>query len=172
MFSNSIVEQAVLPVMPIRGIIPLPNNEIRIEVGRKESIAALKESASSDKYIALAIQKNHLLDTPTPNDVYNYGVIGKLVYDMESGKIHKIKVLGIVRCKFIDFLQVEPFWLARIETNPAVSNDVDKEMATVRLLFDEIENGGIKLFEGNNELTKSISKGITADKLTDIHGQH
>ncbi len=168
MFSNSIVEQAVLPVMPIRGIIPLPNNEIRIEVGRKESIAALKESASSDKYIALAIQKNHLLDTPTPNDVYNYGVIGKLVYDMESGKIHKIKVLGIVRCKFIDFLQVEPFWLARIETNPAVSNDVDKEMATVRLLFDEIENGGIKLFEGNNELTKSISKGITADKLTDI----
>ena len=69
MFSNSTVDQAVLPVIPVRSLIPLPNNEIRIEVGRRESIAALKESTSSDKYLALAIQKNHLLDAPTPNDV-------------------------------------------------------------------------------------------------------
>ena len=168
MFSNLTIEQAVLPVMPIRGIIPLPNNEIRIEVGRSESIAALKESTSSDKYIALAIQKNHLLDKPTPNDVFDFGVIGKLVYDMESGKIHKIKVLGIVRCKFLEFVQVSPFWTAKIETKPALSEDIEKEMATVRMLFDQIDSGAIKLFEGNNEITKNITKGITADKLTDI----
>lgn len=168
MFSNSTVEQAVLPVMPIRGIIPLPNNEIRIEVGRSESIAALKESTNSDKYIALAIQKNHMQDAPTVNDIFENGIIGKIVYDMESGKIHKIKVLGIVRCKFLEFVQTKPFWLARIETNPIISDDIDKEMAIVRVLIKEIEEGGVKLLEGNTELTKVISQGVTADKLVDV----
>lgn len=168
MFSNSTVDQAVLPVIPVRSLIPLPNNEIRIEVGRRESIAALRESTSSDKYIALAIQKNHLQDNPSPNDVFEYGVVGKLVYDMESGKIHKIKVLGVVRCNFLEFVQTAPFWMARIETAPAYSEDVDKEMATVRILFDEINSGASKIFDSGSDFMKNISEGVTADKLSDV----
>lgn len=53
MFSNQTVVSATLPAMAIRGRVPLPNNEIRIDVGRKESILALKEAVEGNKYIAL-----------------------------------------------------------------------------------------------------------------------
>lgn len=168
MFTNSTIEQSVLPLLPIRGVVPLPNNEIRLEVGRKESLLALKESAASDKYVVLAIQKNPALDKIEPKDLYEYGVIGKLIYDMESGKVHKVKFSGIVRCKILDIVQTNPFWMARIETMPIISSDIDLEMATVRLLLKEIEAGGFKIFQGNPELSKMVSQGMTADKLTDV----
>ena len=168
MFTNSTVEQSILPLLAIRGTIPLPNNEIRLEVGRKESLLALKEAASNDKYIVLAIQKNPALETINPSDLYENAIIGKLVYDMESGKVHKAKFNGIVRCKILEVVQTKPFWLARIETMPATSSDIDLELATVRLLIKEIETGGFKIFQGNPELSKVASQGMTADKLTDV----
>ncbi len=51
MFSNTTIEQSVVPAIAVRGIVPLPNNEIRLEVGRVESIAALKVATETNKYL-------------------------------------------------------------------------------------------------------------------------
>ena len=80
MFTNTTVNSSVLPAMAVRGIVPLPNNEIRLEVGRKESILALKEAASSNKYIALFVQKNPNVEKPTQEDVYKEGLVVKILY--------------------------------------------------------------------------------------------
>ena len=168
MFSNTTVNSSVLPAMAVRGIVPLPNNEIRLEVGRKESILALKEAAMSNKYLALFVQKNPNLEKPTASDVYKEGLVVKILYDMETANIHKVKVLGIVRCDLIEVIQTEPYWLVNQVTKPIVNDEVETELAHVRLLIKEIENDGAKLFEGNPELAQTISQGVTADKLTDV----
>ena len=168
MFTNTTVNSSVLPAMAVRGIVPLPNNEIRLEVGRKESILALKEAASSNKYIALFVQKNPNVEKPTQEDVYKEGLVVKILYDMETANIHKVKVLGIVRCDSLEVIQTEPYWLVNIVTKPIVNDEVETELAHVRLLIKEIENEGAKLFEGNPELAQIISQGVTADKLTDV----
>ena len=168
MFTNTTVNSSVLPAMAVRGIVPLPNNEIRLEVGRKESILALKEAASSNKYIALFVQKNPNVEKPTQEDVYKEGLVVKILYDMETANIHKVKVLGIVRCDSLEVIQTEPYWLVNIVTKPIVNDEVETELAHVRLLIKEIENEGAKLFEGNQELAQIISQGVTADKLTDV----
>jgi len=49
----------VLPAIAVRGVIPLPNNEFRIEVGRTNSVMAL--DAAEKMYggnILLLIQKD------------------------------------------------------------------------------------------------------------------
>ena len=168
MFTNTNVNSSVLPAMAVRGIVPLPNNEIRLEVGRKESILALKEAAASNKYIALFVQKNPNVEKPTQEDVYKEGLVVKILYDMETANIHKVKVLGIVRCDGLEVIQTEPYWLVNIITKPIINDEVETELAHVRLLIKEIENEGAKLFEGNQELTQIISQGVTADKLTDV----
>lgn len=168
MFSNTTVEQSVIPAITVRGLIPLPNNEIRLEVGKNESIAAVKAATEANKYLAIFVQKNPALDSSKIDNLYKEGIVAKMLYDMESNGPHKIKVLGIVRCNLIEFVQTEPYLLASIVTRPIESEEIEKELANVRVLIKEIENGGGKLLEGNTELAQIISQGVTADKLTDV----
>lgn len=168
MFSNQAVVTATMPAMAIRGKVPLPNNEIRIEVGRKESLLALKEAADSKKYIALFVQNDHNLESPNINNINKHGIVAKLVYNMEGQNVHKVKLLGIVRCDLIEFTETEPFWMASVVTVPIENDDLDKELAYVRLLIEELQTDSQKLFEGNTELANIISQGVTADKLTDV----
>ncbi|HHX80265.1 MAG TPA: endopeptidase La [Acholeplasmataceae bacterium] len=168
MFSNQTVVSATLPAMAIRGRVPLPNNEIRIDVGRKESILALKEAVEGNKYIALFVQLDHNIDNPGPKNVSKNGIIAKIIYNMEGQSVHKVKLLGIVRCKLVEFVETDPFWNASIITLPIENDDLDKELAYVRLLIEELQSGSKSLFEGNAELASVISQGVTADKLTDV----
>ena len=168
MFSNQTVVSATLPAMAIRGRVPLPNNEIRIDVGRKESILALKEAVEGNKYIALVVQLDHNIDNPGPKNVSKNGIIAKIIYNMEGQSVHKVKLLGIVRCKLVEFVETDPFWNASIITLPIENDDLDKELAYVRLLIEELQSGSKSLFEGNAELASVISQGVTADKLTDV----
>ncbi|HEY8395235.1 MAG TPA: endopeptidase La [Bacilli bacterium] len=168
MFSNQTVVSATLPAMAIRGRVPLPNNEIRIDVGRQESIYALKEAVDGNKYIALFVQTDHNMDNPDPKNVFDIGLVAKIIYNMESQSIHKVKLLGIVRCKLVEFVETEPFWRASIITLPIENDDLDKELAYVRLLIEELQSGSKFFFEGNAELANIISQGVTADKLTDV----
>ena len=103
MFSNHTVVSAVLPAMAIRGSVPLPNNEIRLEVGRKESIAALKAAAASKKYIVLFVQNDQNVDKPGINDINHTGVVAKIIYNMVGQTFHKVKLLGIV-LKLLEFV--------------------------------------------------------------------
>ena len=168
MFSNQTVVSATLPAMAIRGRVPLPNNEIRIDVGRKESILALKQAVDGNKYIALFVQHDHNIDNPGIENVSKNGIIAKIIYSMEGQNVQKVKLLGIVRCKLVEFVKTEPFWNASIITLPIENDDLDKELAYVRLLIEELQSGSKALFEGNTELANIISQGVTADKLTDV----
>jgi len=167
-FLNVRLDNAILPAMAVKGIVPLPNNEIRLDVGRPESIAALKEAMQQDKYIALFVQKNPTANEINPDELYQEGLIAKIVYEMGNAPVHKVKLLGVVRCTVLEFVQKTPFLLASIATVPIINDEVEKELAYVRLLISELEQDGAKLFEGHPELSGIISQGVTADKLTDV----
>lgn len=168
MFLNVRLDNAILPAMAVKGIVPLPNNEIRLDVGRPESIAALKEAMQQDKYIALFVQKNPTANEINPDELYKEGLIAKIVYEMGNAPVHKVKLLGVVRCMVLEFVQKTPFLLASVATVPIINDEVEKELAYVRLLISELEQDGAKLFEGRPELSGIISQGVTADKLTDV----
>jgi ATP-dependent Lon protease len=172
MFSNQTLVSGILPAIAIRGRVPLPNNEIRIDVARKESILALKEAASGNKYIVLFVQDDHNQENPGAENVNKNGIIAKIIYNMEGPNLQKVKLLGIVRCKLIEFTSVEPYWNASVVSVPVESDDLDKELAYVRLLIEELQTNSKTLIEGNTELANIIPHGVTADKLTDVLAYH
>jgi len=171
MFTNTSVETAIVPAIALKNIVPLPNNEIRIDVGRKKSIEAIKVAATGDKYIALFVQKNPQIEDINSEGIFQNGIIAKVIYHLD-GTIHKVKLLGITRCKLLELTQEEPCWLAKITTMPIYSTDVSEELSYVKMLVSEIEKNGPRLLNGNKEVINLISSGVTADKLTDILGFH
>ena len=168
MFSKELATRATLPAMAVRGIVPLPNNEIKLEVGRDESLAALKEAAQYKNYIVLLFLNDTNDAEASRDNVLRHGVVAQIVYDMPVVKnIHKVKLNGIIRAQVNEFIDFKPFIQVDVTTLPSVSENMDEELAAVRLLVEEMKKEA-GLLNNNQELINTISKGVTADKLTDL----
>lgn len=166
--NDTTVLTITLPAIAVRGLIPLPNNEMKLDVGRNDSKLAIKEALEQDKLIVLLVQKNLTAEKVKPSDLENMGVVARVVSNTELGAIQKVKVEGIIRCEVIEYNTVVPFMRTTVLTKPYESNDISAEVACVRMLVGELEHGGAKIFKGNPELIKKISTGVTADKLCDL----
>lgn len=169
MFTNQLKTQALLPAMAVRGIVPLPNNEIKLEVGRPESLLALQEASKFNNYIVLLFFTGEAEEPANEENVHKRGVIAQIVYDMPViNNIHKVKLNGIVRCEVRNFVQISPYMHVDVVTLPAETENIDEELAAVRLLIEELKSNSRNLFKNNPELVNTISKGVTADRLSDL----
>jgi len=168
MYTNEMKAQGILPAMVVRGIVPLPNNEIKLDVGRKASIKAVQEAMKDKKFIVILAQKDITIESPGIEDVNPIGIVGKVLYDLESGAIHKVKVNGLVRCEVLEFIDGSPFGLVNFVTMPAVYGNRDEELASVRVLVKQLDEKAQKIFAGSPELANAVFKGVSADKLTDL----
>lgn len=169
MFTNQLKTQALLPAMAVRGIVPLPNNEIKLEVGRPESLLALQEASKFNNYIVLLFFTGEAEESANEENVHKRGVIAQIVYDMPViNNIHKVKLNGIVRCEVRNFVQISPYMHVDVVTLPAETENIDEELAAVRLLIEELKSNSRNLLKNNPELVNTISKGVTADRLSDL----
>jgi ATP-dependent Lon protease len=87
----------VIPVIPLRDVVIYPTMTIPLNVGRKKSIQAVKESSNNfNNYIILATQKNGSSSGDTPENIYDIVTLAKIVQIMKlpDGSL-KIIVEGI-----------------------------------------------------------------------------
>ena len=68
-----------VPVLPLRDIVVFPHMVAPLFVGRKLSINALNYVMAGDKKIVLITQKNAEIDNPTPNDLFSFGTVAKIL---------------------------------------------------------------------------------------------
>lgn len=168
MFSNQTIVQETLPAIIVRGLIPLPNNEIRLDVGKIENQKAVKAALDKNKYIVLLVQKHLSVENPKPNDINNVGIVAKVIYNMDATQVHKLKVVGITRCEVLEYVSVVPYYTVSFVTKPSEVDNINDEIAFVRLLIDELDANGQKLFVNNPDLISKVTSGVTADVLTDL----
>ncbi|MFA5542281.1 MAG: endopeptidase La [Bacilli bacterium] len=168
MFSNQTIVQETLPAIIVRGLIPLPNNEIRLDVGKIENQKAVKAALDKSKYIVLLVQKHLSVENPKPNDINTVGVVAKIIYNMDATQVHKLKVVGITRCEVLEYVSMTPYYTVSFVTKPSENENVNDEIAFVRLLIDELDANGQKLFVNNPDLISKVTGGVTADVLTDL----
>ncbi len=69
------VEVHTLPVLPVRGVVSLPNTEVRLEIGRLQSIEALEACEANGNYVALVSQIDPNVERPRSEDLCHYGTI-------------------------------------------------------------------------------------------------
>ena len=72
----------VLPLLPMREEVIFPQSTVPFFVGRKDSIKALERALAEERYIFVVTQKDPSVENPKEADLYEIGVIGKILQVM------------------------------------------------------------------------------------------
>ncbi|TVP94265.1 MAG: endopeptidase La [Acholeplasmatales bacterium] len=170
MFDTTKTTQSTLPAIAIRGLAPFPNTDVRTEVGRSASKTALLEAERNhNNHVLLLIQENPMVEDPAPEDLLNYGVIAKIGIKIKlpNGNF-KVKFDPLMRAEILSFEQTKPYFMTHIETRPATQDDVDEEVALVRMIVKKVMENAQNILNNPKQSLETIQSGISSDKLANI----
>ena len=160
----------VLPAIAVRGVVPLPNNEFRIEVGRANSVLAL--DAAEKMYggnILLLIQKNPTLSEVTENDVEEFGVLAKINLKLRlPNQNYKVKFKISDRVKIKEFTSNDPYFVCHYEKLYSICQMDDVERALIKNISQAISSSGLNLFTSQEEASRLLQNNTNADVLSDV----
>ena len=135
------MKKNLIPLLPLRDIVVFPHMVAPLFVGRKLSINALNHVMSGDKKILLVTQKNSNLDNPTPNDLYNYGTLAKVLQllKLPDGTI-KVLVEGIEKSKINKIFSDNEYLLAEYSVIKNDTNINSKVKALTKIIIEQLES--------------------------------
>ncbi len=106
-----------LPLVPLRDMVVFPHMMAPFIVGRESSVRALERSLlSNKKRIFLVAQKDPKVDDPVAEDMYEIGVVAKIVQNLKlpNGNV-KVMVEGIRRARLLDLREDEGAHVCDVE---------------------------------------------------------
>ena len=163
------VIQMTLPALCFKGMVVLPNNEIRVELNRSDSARTIKEIMDTEDKLLVVLSKKHFVASmDNKTDFNEIGVVGKITAYTETAGTRRIAIKTIVRCEVNSYIEYDPVIRVNVTTKPSFSTSQAKELACVRLLVQELDQSAKSLFKQNPEVIKKVSDGITPEILTDL----
>lgn len=160
----------VLPAIAVRGVVPLPNNEFKIEVGRPNSILAL--DAAEKMYggnIVLLIQKDANVTNATPDDIEKVGVLAKVTLKLKlPNNNYRVKFKVTNRLNITEYTSIDPYFVCLYEKIYSVLANDETEAALVKNIATVISQNGQNLFTSADEIARLIQNGTNADVLSDV----
>jgi ATP-dependent Lon protease len=94
-----------IPVIPSRNFVPFPGTVFPMNVGRPLSVSSIQESQENKSgYIAVFCQKDPGIENPQKEDLYEVGVLAKLVKTSSlEGNVVSVIAEGVSRVKMLNF---------------------------------------------------------------------
>jgi ATP-dependent Lon protease len=162
--------QTSLPAIVVRGIVPIPNNDFRIEVGRKVSLKAVEEAEKGfSSYVLILVQKNPLIENPTVADIETHGVLAKIAMKIKlPNNNYKIKFNIMSRIKVNEYFLTDPYFVADYEELENQTGDIEEENTLLKLITQEAIASANQLFNNAQQITSQIQSGLSVDKISDI----
>jgi len=162
-----------LPLLPLRGGLVLPGQQLSIPVGRRKSKMLLRELNVGDELL-IAAQRDRRTDDPGEADLFDI-VTRVVVRGVEPrGRIAQLLVEGLQRQRLTKLVHHEPFWWATAEdVNETI---VDEDAATVAvdaardLVADIADEGDADVLRVVQPLQAETDAGRMADALAPALG--
>jgi ATP-dependent Lon protease len=113
-----------LPVLPLRGTVVFPLTVVPLAAAQPRSLRLIDDVMSGDRTVALVMQKDAELEGAGPEDVYDVGTISTIHQMMRvpDGTV-RLAVQGNERMRILEFVQEDPFLVARVERVPEDMED-------------------------------------------------
>lgn len=159
-----------LPALLVSDIVPLPGSEIRVEINRSEDVKALKAAEQYRNYVVLLLPSKNDAQNPTIDGYYKRGVVAKVVLNMTNPNgSRRVKFQALVRCDINEILLTNPYLQVGFITMPSTNSDLDKEVATLNLIKQELvtNNKMIPVLENKDVILNSLRKGISSTEFSD-----
>lgn len=160
----------VLPALAVRGIIPLPGNEFRIEVGRQNSVLALENSEKMyGGNIILLIQKDSTKVDVASDEIEPIGVLARIVLKLKlPNNNYKVKFKISNRVEVKEYFSEDPYFVVNYEKLFSVLKNDSEETALVNNITAELAKLGPTILTSPDEVSKLLQSGTNADTLSDI----
>jgi ATP-dependent Lon protease len=135
-------EIKILPILPLRDIVVFPHQPVPLFVGREKSVRALEEAMKNEgKQILLATQKDKDDDDPSPDGIYDVGVVATVLQllKLPDGTV-KVLVEGRARAgvsRFTDQTEYYEAEIAYVAEDGAGSAEAE---ALSRAVVEQFEN--------------------------------
>lgn len=140
--SNNKSLETSVPVVPIRDVLVFPHMIAPLLITREASVKALEKALDDEKNdVILVAQKDPLLESPESTDLYDYGMLVKVIQVLKfpDGTIKAI-VEGISRVKINAYEQNNSVVFANISEIQEVTPTDTSTKALVRLAVDRFES--------------------------------
>ena len=132
---------AVLPILPLRGVVVYPQTAVPLTIGQPRSIRLVDDvMAGEDRLIGLVASRDPELESPEPNDLFSIGTVAIVhrLFRAPDGTI-RLLVQGLARFRLGEFSQHNPYLKADIELIPEVLADDLEVEALARNARDQFE---------------------------------
>jgi ATP-dependent Lon protease len=104
-----------LIIVPVRNFVLFPGVVLPVTVGRPRSVAAAQEAVRQSRQIGFLMQRDPDAQDPSGLDLHRTGTIANVLrYITSPDGTHHIIAQGEQRFRVIDFVQEDPFFIARI----------------------------------------------------------
>ena len=132
-------QMKVLPALAMRGIVMFPGMTLHFDVGREQSIKAIRQAMEGDRQIFLAAQKDFTVETPKEDDLYTVGVVARIVQLLNSGKDSvRVMVEGLYKAEAIHYTMDGEYYIAevrRLYDNDELDVSDEKKEGMMRALL-------------------------------------
>jgi len=160
-----------LPVIILKGIILLPNSEIRLEFENNEKQAVIDISEMfHDGNILIVNQKDPLEENIDPKDLPRIGVIARITHKLElpNGKIRVI-IKGIKRAHVHEYLSSNTDITESILSEINLEKlDLTEEKVIIRKVYNEVEKYIKSVPYISNSVLSQIINITDLSKMTDL----
>ena len=162
-----------LPVVALRDIIVFPHMTVNLDIGRKESIEAVRAAGRSDRYLVMIMQRDGKVEVPQEEDLYSFGTVVKVKQMLQlPGGLIRIQAEGISRIRVHSVLRKENCLVSQVENvseiepSDALRGEAYRR-ALLKSFFEWIHNAQQNLSDEQMEQLKaSDTPGYTADFIS------
>ena len=159
-----------LPLVALRDVVIYPKMTVSLDIGRKESIAAVRQAMKSDRYMVGVMQKDPNITDPSEDTLYRCGTVLKIEQMLQlPGGLIRVLVEGISRVYLTNIHQEGTYFLTDVDDAEEIP-PVDPLKAEayrrniLRTFFDWLRNTKQGLPDEQMDRLKQIEDpGETAD---------
>lgn len=160
---NAPEEKKVFPVVALRDLVIYPDVTVNLDIGRKESVEAVRQAESNEQFIIMVAQKDGLIEQPTARDLYKVGTLIQIKQMMQlPGNVIRIQAEGISRVKVSRLSLKNGYWRAEgTMLSDVLTDDILRAEGYRRYLLGKFL-----------EWMRETDQNIPEDQLADLRGTH
>lgn len=168
-------ETYIIPLLCTRGVIVFPNQRTTIDIGRKESVAAINKAITKGTYIFAVSQKKIDVDHPNAQEIFDVGTICRVAKIPGQSKVDSLfttTLEGVYRARVIKQMVIDGINSVEVE----VVHDYYQDESVVKDLLLRVLTSLDKIktrakIQVNMEFFSNLNTGAGAAELTDYFAQ-
>ncbi|GIV36112.1 MAG: Lon protease [Cyclobacteriaceae bacterium] len=153
-----------LAILPIKNTVLFPGVVIPITVGRQKSIKLVKRAYQGNRIIGVVAQKNPRAEEPSTDELFRTGTVARIIkmLVMPDGNT-TIIIQGKNRFEITEYIQEDPFLMARVNIHHDVPVELNKE---AKALVQSLKEAAYKIIQLNPEIPQEAR--IALDNIQSV----